>query len=188
MRLRTVLGAALCLISSAAMANGLEFQLGGKTADLRFFTNSGLLGYGGAELGFGGFVNSDSDYMGSVGLMVQGIPAGQSPLTFGLGVKAYAAHVHDPSDNVEAITLGGLAKYTIPGHIPMAAVAAVHYAPQITTFSDGKSFTDLGLNYFIEVTPGASAYIGYRYLHTELKDHGGYNFDDNIHVGVKLDF
>lgn len=188
MRLKFVLGAVLFAASSAVMANSLEFQLGGKTAELRFLTNSGLLGYGGAELGFGAFVNKNSDYMGSVGLLVQGIPAGNSPLTFGLGIKGYAAHIHDPSNNVEAIALGGLAKYTIPGHMPMAAVVDAHYAPDITTFSDGKSFTDLGINYQVEVTPGATAYIGYRYLHTDLNNYGGYNLDDNIHVGIKLHF
>ncbi|APZ41756.1 hypothetical protein [Acidihalobacter ferrooxydans] len=188
MRLSIIAGTVLLAASSAAMANGLDFQLSNKTAQLTFLTDSGLLGYSGAQLSFGGFTNSNNDYMGEVGLLVQGIPAGRSPLTFGLGVNAYAAHIHQWQDNVQALAISGLAKYTIPNRMPMAVVLDAHYAPEITTFSSGKSFTDVGLNYQIEVTPGATAYAGYRLLQTNVKNHGEYNLDDGFHVGIRLAF
>lgn len=188
MRLGILAGTVLLAASSAAMANGLEFQLGNRTAQLRFLTGSGIVGYSGAQLSFGGFVNSKSDFMGSAGVLVQGIPAGESPFTFGLGVKAYAASINTPSKNVQALTIGGLAKYTIPSRMPMAVVFEGYYSPQITTFGEGKSFTDLNLNYQIEVTPGATAFAGYRLLQTDLKHHGDYSLDDAMHIGIKLSF
>ena len=188
MRLSMLAGTVLLAASSAAMANGLEVQLGNKTAQLSFLTDSGLVGYSGAQLDFSGFANNKSDFLGSAGLMVQGIPAGQSPLTFGLGAKAYAATIDSPNKDVQAIAIGGLAKYTIPNRMPMAVVLKGYYAPDITTFSDGKSFTDLNVNYQIEVTPGATAFAGYRLLQTNLKNHGDYSLDDSVHVGIRLNF
>lgn len=188
MRLSILAGTALLVASSAAMANGLEFQLGNKTAQLRFLTDSGLVGYSGAQLSFSGFANNDSDFMGSAGLLVQGIPAGRSPLTFGLGAKAYAASIDTPNKDVQALAIGGLVKYTIPNRMPMAVVFNGYYAPDITTFSDGKSFTDLNLNYQVEVTPGATAFAGYRLLQTDLKNHGDYSLDDSVHIGIRLGF
>lgn len=188
MRLSMLAGTVLFAVSSAAMASGLQFQLSNRSAQLSLLTNSSIAGYSGAQLDFSGFVNNHSDVLGSAGMMVQGLPAGQSPLTFGLGAKAYAGKIDSPNKNVEAIAIGGLAKYTIPYHMPMAVVAKGFYAPNITTFSDGKSLTDLNLNYQIEVTPGATAFAGYRLLQTNLKNHGEYSLDDSVHIGIRLHF
>jgi len=188
MRIPVVIGACLLMASSTAMANNLEFQLGNHTAQLEFYTDSSSLGYTGAELGFGGLVNSRHDVMGNVGIKVQGLEAGETPLSFGLGVKAYAGAIDKPNVNVGAIALGGLVKYTIPYRMPMAVVLKGYYAPGITTFGHGKSFSDVGLNYQLEVTPGATAYIGYRVLQTDLKNYGEYRLDNAMHIGIQLRF
>lgn len=188
MRLSIIAGTVLMLASSAAMANGLEFQLGNKTAQLTFMTDSGLIGYSGGDLDFSLFTNTKNDFMGSAGLLVQGIPAGTSPLTFGLGIKGYGFRVNDPRDSVGALALGGLVKYTIPSTTPMAVVFEGHYAPSITTVGDGKSLTDLSVDYQIEVTPGGTAFAGYRLLQTNLKNYGDYSLDDNVHIGVRFTF
>ena len=176
------------VMSSAALANGLELQLANTTAQMTFLTGSGWTGYSGAQLAFSGFVNKHSDAMGSASLMVQGIPAGQSPLTFGLGMQGYAASINSPSKNVQALALGVAAEYTIPAHMPMAVTFDGYYAPDITTFGDGKSFTDLNLNYQVTVTPGAAAFAGYRLLQTDIKNHGEYSLDDSFHIGIRLNF
>ncbi|AOV17970.1 hypothetical protein BJI67_13690 [Acidihalobacter aeolianus] len=188
MRIVTVLGACLLAASSAAMANGLDFQLGNNTAQLKFYTGTGPLGYTGGELGFGGFVDSRHDVLGNVSLKVEGLAAGETPLSFGLGVSAYAGSVDKPNVDVGAIALGGLVKYTIPYRMPMAVVLEGYYAPNITTFGQGKSFSDVSLDYQIEVTPGAKAYVGYRVLQTDLKNYGEYKFDNALHVGIRLRF
>ncbi|WP_065089440.1 YfaZ family outer membrane protein [Acidihalobacter prosperus] len=188
MRIVTVLGAGLLAASSAAMANGLDFQLGNHTAQLQFYTGSSALGYSGGIVGFGGFVNSRHDVMANASVKVEGLAAGETPLSFGLGVKAYAGSIDKPNDNVGAIALGGLVKYTIPYRMPMAVVLEGYYAPDITTFGQGKSFSDLSLDYQIEVTPGATAYAGYRVLQTDLKNYGEYKLDNALHVGIRLHF
>lgn len=188
MRIVAMLGIGLLAVSSAASAAGLDFQLGNHTAQIKFFTDSGTLGYNGGEVGFGGFVDSRNDVLGTASAKVEGLAAGETPLSFGLGVSAYGGSIDKPHENVGAIALGGLVKYTIPYHMPMAVKLEGYFAPQITTFGDAKSFSDLNLDYQIEVTPGATAYIGYRILETDLKNYGSYKLDNALHVGIRLHF
>lgn len=178
----------ILLVSVSAMASSLQLQLGNKAAQIRMTTGSGFTGYGGGRFSLSLFGDSHSDVMGSAGFMVHGLAAGQSPMSFGLGVKGYAVHIKSPDKNIQAIALGGAAKYTIPANMPMAVDLKGFYAPEITTFDQGKSLTDLDLNYDITVTPGATAFAGYRFLQTRIKNASDYSLDDAFHIGIKLNF
>ena len=189
MRIVTVFGIGLLAASSAAMAGGLEFQLGSHTAQLRaYFSSINTLGYSGGDVSVGGFVNSRDDFLGNIRLTVQGLAAGESPLSFGLGVSAYGGTIHQPAVDTWAIAIGGLIKYTIPYRMPMSVVLEGFYAPDITSYSQSKNFSDVSLDYRIEVTPGATAYVGYRLLQSNLIGFGTYKFDNALHAGIRLHF
>ena len=189
MRRHLVLGALILGTSGAAHASGLDIALGSDTAQVNYYFGSDAVGYGGADFSVGAFFNEPDDVMGSFGVKVTGSPAGTRPFSFGVGAKAYVASLDRPDQDVQAMGIGGEIKFHIPANMPMAIVAEGYYAPDITTFGDGKSFTDVNLNFEMEITPGTAAFIGYRNLETELENSGvDYELDDEGHVGIRVMF
>ncbi|MEJ2060562.1 MAG: YfaZ family outer membrane protein [Gammaproteobacteria bacterium] len=178
----------LCCTATTAQAAGVDLSLGSKTAQFNFNTDSSSLGYGGADISFGAFYNTDKDLVGSVGAMVSGAPAGTRPFSFGVGAKIYVASLDKPNKDVQAISIGGQVAYHIPGNIPMAVVVRGFYAPEVTTFGDGKDYLDLFPHFSVEFLPGTSAFVGYRYMRTHIKHADDYKMADEAVVGVKLTF
>ena len=185
-----VLGALLLGASvSTAQAAGLDIALGPDTAQINYYFGSDAVGYGGADFSVGAFFNDADDFMGSFGMKVTGSPAGARPFSFGVGAKGYAASLDVPDRDVQAVGIGGEIKFHIPANIPMAFVLEGYYAPSITTFGDGESFSDLNFNFELEITPGTAAFVGYRSLETELENSNrDYELDDEGHVGIRIMF
>ncbi|MCG5536305.1 YfaZ family outer membrane protein [Ectothiorhodospira mobilis] len=171
-----------------AAADTLDAYLSEETAQFTYLTGSERIGFGGADLSMGLFFDDEDDVMLSTGLSVAGVPAGERPLTFGVGAKAYFGFLDEPDRDFQSIGLGGEVRYTIPANTPMYVSASAHYAPKVTTFGDADDFYDLGLRYELEVTPGARGFIGYRLMEADLERGGDFELDDNIHFGVRLDF
>jgi len=176
---------------SQASANDFEAALSTKTAQFTFRSDSSLIGWGGADLGVGFFFNDDNSWLVDGSLMQMRQASEDAPLTFGVGVKAYAGNIDDDHDdeNVVAFALGGEVRYTIPGTMPMAVYARGFYAPAITSFADADSLTDLTVGFQIEAMPQTIGFIGIRHLEVGIDGNGDYKADDdNIHIGVRLTF
>jgi hypothetical protein len=174
-----------------ARANDFEAALSTKTAQFTFRSDSSLIGWGGADLGVGFFFNDDNSWLVDGSLMQMRQASEDAPLTFGVGVKAYAGNIDDDHDdeNVVAFALGGEVRYTIPGTMPMAVYARGFYAPAITSFADADSLTDLTVGFQIEAMPQTIGFIGIRHLEVGIDGNGDYKADDdNIHIGVRLTF
>lgn len=163
----------------AAQAQQLELALSQETADASLLVNN---------FDFGLFFNEDDDIALDAGLLVTGVPAGETPLTFGLGAKIYAVDIDDPSEDVYALAIGGEAKYTIPANTPMAVSAGLFYSPEVTTSSDADNLLDFTTRFEIELVPQTSAFIGYRFFEVDLEDGGDHELDENVHLGVRLRF
>lgn len=176
------------MATGLAQAGELDLYLSNKSIQAGYSMDTGKIGYGGGNLIFGGFYNNDNDLQGNLGLVVTGTPTSDMPLTYGLGVMGYLTSIDEPSNNVQAVTLGGLIKYHIPNRTPMAIGGKLFYAPEITTFGDGENFVDGSIDFEVEVLPSATAYVGYRAVRTDLKDYGNYDIEDRFHVGVRLIF
>ncbi|MGM0675827.1 YfaZ family outer membrane protein [Ectothiorhodospira marina] len=176
------------VLMSPAGADTLDAYLSQESAQLTYLTDSSRIGLGGADLSFGFFFNDDSDMMLSTGLSVAGVPAGDQPLTFGLGGKAYLGLIDDPDDNFQSLALGGEVRYTIPSNTPMYIAAEGYYGPRVTTFSDARDLLDLAVRYEVEVTPGARGFIGYRHLEADMDKRRDYKMDDHVHFGVRFNF
>jgi hypothetical protein len=176
---------------SQARANDFEAALSTKTAQFTFRSDSSLIGWGGADLGVGFFFNDDDSWLVDGSLMQMRQASEDAPLTFGVGVKAYAGSIDDDNndEDVVAFALGGEVRYTIPGTMPMAVYGRGFYAPAITSFADADSVTDLTVGFQIEAMPQTIGFIGIRHLEIGIDGDGDYKADDdNIHIGVRLTF
>jgi hypothetical protein len=176
-------------LAPAANANDFEAALSKKTAQFTFRSDSSLIGWGGADLGLGFFYNDDSDFVAQGSLVQMRQPSEDTPITFGVGVKAYVGHLDDPDQDVFAFAVGGEVRYTIPGTLPMAVYARGFYAPDITSFSDTKEVVDFTIRFQVEILPETAGFVGIRHLKFDTDDEGSYDADDNnIHIGVRLTF
>ena len=174
---------------SSANANDFEAALSKETAQFTFRSDSSLIGWGGADLALGVFYNDDSDFIAQASLIQMRQASEETPLTFGVGVKAYLGHLDDPDQDVVGFAVGGEVRYTIPGTMPMAVLARGFYAPDITSFSDTEGIIDYTIRFQIEIVPETAGFIGIRHLEIDTDDEGDYDADDdNIHIGVRFSF
>lgn len=177
---------------NAVQAAGLDISLGDETAQFVYlFDSDSQIGIGGADIGAGVFFNEQDDYLFNFSVLVMGHSAGRNrALQLGAGAKAYAGELDIPvQESVAAVAVGGKVSYIFPASMPMALSAELFYAPDITSFGDNESLTELLLRLEIEVAPTTRFYIGYRNLETEFENSGiDYELDDDGHVGVRFSF
>jgi hypothetical protein len=146
------------------------------------------IGVSGGDISVAGFFNEDDDIMLNGGLVVSGQPPGQLPFSFGAGAKAYVFALDDADEDLVAGALGGRVRYTIPANIPMHVSTEAFYAPEITTTSGGDNMLDFNVRFAVEFIPRTTGFIGYRLLEVDLDDGRDVELDDNIHVGLQLNF
>jgi hypothetical protein len=182
-------GMLLFAVLPNAEANDFEAMLSNETAQFTFRSDSSMVGWGGADLGFSLFYNENDDYIGQVSLLQMRQASEQTPLTFGVGVKAYLGQLDKPDADVVGLGIGGQVRYTIAGTMPMAVYLDATYAPKITSFSDTEGVIDYTFGFQIEALPQTIAFVGIRHLEFELDGHPDYKADDdNVHFGVRLTF
>lgn len=182
---------------SNVFATGIDFRMGQETAEFVYLTESATFGYGGADMGFGAFINEDDAFIGSASILVSGSGDGDvRGLHFGVGAKVYAGIIDFPSpiDNQSggAVAIGGQIRYVFPGRTPLALLAEVFGAPDVTSVSDFKGLKEVRIALELEITPSARAYIGYRALEVELSNgilnDNEMELDDSGHIGVRFSF
>ena len=186
-----VLGLVFGNFVNQVQANDFEVALSSDTAQFTFRSDSSLIGWGGADLGFGFFYNEADDVLAQISLMQNRLPSKQSPLTLGVGVKAYLGQIDDVLDeNIMALGIGGEIRYTFPGTMPMAVYLNGYIAPDITSFSDTEEIREYTLGFQIEISPQTIAFVGVRDIEVDTTG-GSTNYeldDDSAHVGVRLTF
>lgn len=195
---KTIITILAILPVSNGFALGVDLRLGTDAAEFVYLTESATFGYGGADMGFGAFINEDDSFVGSASLLVSGSGDGDvRGLHFGVGAKIYAGIVELPSpiDNQSggAIAIGGQIRYVFPGSTPLAILVEGFAAPDVTSISDFKGLTEIRIALEMEITPSARAYIGYRSLEVELDNGLGIkdnevDLDDKGHIGVRFSF
>lgn len=182
---------------ASASAGGLDLRLGSETAEFVYLTESATFGYGGADMGFGAFLNEDDSVIGTGFILVSGSGDGDvRGLHFGVGAKLYAGVLEFPSpiDNQSggAIAIGAQIRYVFPGRAPIALLAEGFYAPDVTSISDFKGVSEIRVGLELEVTPSARAYIGWRTMEFELSPgiipKNERELDDKGHIGVRFSF
>lgn len=194
---RALIITSVTLSFSNVFASGIDMRIGSKTAEFVYLTESATFGYGGADMGFGAFINEDDTVMGSGSILVSGSGDGDvRGLHFGVGAKVYAGIIDFPSPTENqgggAVAIGGQVRYVFPGKTPLAILVEGFGAPDVTSASDFKGVKEIRFALELEVTPSARAYVGYRSLKVELSN--GIVKDDEIelddagHIGVRFSF
>jgi len=178
---------------STALAAGVDLRLGTKTAEFMFLSEAATFGYGGADMGFGVFLNENDDVIATGSILVSGSGDGDvRGLHFGVGGKIYGGILEFPSplENREggALAIGGQIRYVSPGRMPLAFVVEAFGAPAVTSASDFEGLLEMRVALELEVTPSARAYIGWRSLEIELNSGAKIELDDKGHLGVRFSF
>lgn len=173
---------------NSAQAFDLEIALSGDTANIELLTESESLGFSGSDLSAGLFFNDNDDFSLTAGVLVDGTPAGDQPLTFGLGGKIYYISVDDLNAESTALALGVGVKYHIPASMPVAIGGDAYFAPDITAFGDSEGLMDIRLKLEVGILPNAAAFVGYRQFEVDVKNGGDYELDDNAHAGISFQF
>lgn len=176
--------------STSSQAGGIDFRLGSETAELTYLTESATFGYGGADIGYGLFIDEDDDFVGSASILVSGSGTGDvRGLHYGVGAKAYLGFLDNRNDDKGgALAIGGQIRYVFPSSMPLAVLAEGFAAPGVTSIADFDGITEYRFAIELEVTPSARAYIGYRFLEVELDTGAEIELDDKGHVGVRFSF
>ncbi len=188
--LKRIMAVLLLAASSSVQSTGLDLALSDQTASFMLLTDSSSLGYGGADVGYGVFFNEENDFILNARFLVTGNPASSGlPLQFGVGAKAYLGSFDRADLDLGAIGIGGLVRYVIPSSIaPMAATVEAYHAPNITSFVDAESLTEISFRYEFEIVPSTSAYLGYRLIEVDFETLDDAEFDDEFHIGIRLTF
>lgn len=183
----------LCIIglsfTASGWANDFEAALSSETAQFTFRSDSSLIGWGGADLGLSLFYNEESDFLGQVELLQSRQASSASPLTFGVGVKAYAGRLDDSGDELFGLGIGGEIKYTFAATMPVAIYFRGFIAPEITSFSDTEEISDYVFGVQIEVLPQTTAFLGVRHIEVDTENTKNFELDDDeVHFGVRFRF
>lgn len=197
---KTIAGLSLLSISGLGQAAGIDVSLSSETASFNYAFDSSRILQGGADITLGAFYN-DKEYkgadadaiLGQAKFMVTGNMKGtQKRVSLSGGAKAIVGDIDltGVDGNVAALAIGFKAAYLIPNEsTPMAAYVEAFVAPGITSFADTENYREFSIGFEAEIAPSAKGYIGYRLMEVELdKLPGDIEVDDNIHVGLVLNF
>ncbi len=185
--MRALIPAALAALAGGVQAAGLDISLSDETAYIVYLTDSGSLGYGGADVGFGFFYTEQEDYMATANIMVVGTLGERRDLQFGVGAKLFAAAL-DIEEEALAIGIGGQARYVFQSQTPVGFVFEGYVAPGITSFGDTDRLREFNVRLEVEVLPSTRGYLGYRFLEVDLDEVGDVELDDRAHIGIRLQF
>ncbi len=182
---------ALVAVSLGAGAKSLDVNLNNDAADFTFnIFPAGSTRFGEAQLELGFLFTSNSDYVGSAGLLVVGETGSGSPgLDAGIGVRLFGGTTDNSNDFI-ALALSGLLNYSPPSLDRLKLGVYIDYSPEIVTFMDGDNFLHYGVRVGYEVLQQAQVYVGYRKM--ELDPTGSRQSKEDIdsggHVGVEFYF
>lgn len=192
MSFRKLLVAALLTgASGLAAAQGLDINLGNKSAAFRYNAFVGGSTFGRTELNFGFLYNSDKNRYGDVGLLVVDKAGSKAPgLEVGIGPKLMFLWDDERDSKGAAIAIGGRLNYKPQKKLKrMRTGIEGYYAPSITSFIDSKYAYYLEARIGYEVLPTAIAYLGYRRIYGAYnKDRGSGTLDNTGMLGIQFSF
>ncbi len=178
----------LCLMATLAFGHGIEATLSDKTANVAGDADLAVTDYGRTQFRLRGFFNEAGDVMGSMGVYARGMPAGRSPFFAIVGLWGYIGHLDDLRQGIHALSLGAGAGVTIARNMPVTVEGSVYYAPDITSFNDTANLVEGDARVALEIMPGTSGFVGYRYLRVELADDNPELLDHRPHLGIRIAF
>ncbi len=174
--------------SSGVNAAGLDLALSNETANLSFLFNPPGTA---SQVGVGAMFNDADDLILYGTIMAMGPRKYEDKfVSLGAGVKIYGGDLDDLDQTVGALAIGGRVGLPIVRNTvnPVDTVFEGYFAPGITSTGDTEKLWEFSGRLQVEILPSARAYLGYRLVKVDTEDFGKVEIDDNIHLGISIDF
>jgi len=186
------------LISTGTYASGFDLSLSNESANIEYLSpvrkftrgNRGGQLESTGLLSLGIFYNELDDVVAHGKIIAVGTQTNtRVPYQLEFGVKAFAGKVKQNDTDVGALAVGGGIKIQNPAkYNPIDLKVEAFFTPGITTFGDTDSLLEIIARVSLEIVPAAQAYVAYRLLEVEDKSHATLELDDNVHLGIRLQF
>ncbi|HEB92039.1 MAG TPA: hypothetical protein ENI94_00900 [Gammaproteobacteria bacterium] len=176
--------------SSLVMAQGLDINLGNKSASFRYNAFVGGSTFGRTELNFGVLYNEDKNRYADIGLLVVDTAGSKAPgLEVGIGPKVMFMWEDERDVKGAAIALGGRLNFKPQKMKRLRLGLEGYFAPSITSFLDLDNAYTLEGRVGYEILPTATAYVGYRRIQASFnKSQGTHAIDQGAFLGIQLFF
>lgn len=185
---RALLLAGLMLTASpSAFANSLDLSFNDNTARVAgAFDPSEKM-----QIQASWLHNQDRGDVASVGLFQVGFASsGNQPIEAGLGLKAVFTDADNNfgGGNGSSLALGGFGRWVIPGADRFAVGGEIYLAPGVLSFSDQDGYREGAVYVSYDVLKSTYIYLGYRYLKASYDNRPNLAFDDQFHIGFRMNF
>jgi len=182
----------LLAASTTVMADTIDVNLRDSSAQIQYKASMGRDALGKAELHVGALYVNKHNLLGDFGLLVKDELGDSVPgFSVGVGLKGLVAQVTGNSlvhNNVSALALGGLVRYSPPAVHRLGIVGQVYLSPNVVTFGDADRYAEAVGRVEFEIIPQAVIYVGYRRIGFGLKGQPYAILDEGAHFGVRISF
>jgi len=178
-------GSALLLsaLSTAAAADSLDINLHDEAMRISFAVSPPARR--GLEMELGHYFNEGDQSITHLGLQVSGENWSKSGV-FDIGMGGRIVYVKaDPLDEA-ALAIGARVRFSPVQRVGFGG--SIYYAPKIVTFLDGEDYQEFSLSVDYQVLPQAFVYVGYRNIEVDFEDVADVEFDDEVHLGMRIAF
>ncbi len=189
---KRIIAAALLCNSLLAGAASLDIGLANTSAKFSYLTESGSLGYAGADVGYDFYYNETGDkFLGATVMVIGNAVGANRAFQYGFGAKADYGLL-STNTFITAISIGGTLRYLLPAQNPIGISIAAYGSPAITSFGDTENVYTVNGRLDLEVMPNTRGYLGYRLMEVQNKQlnttNNKYVVDDSVVFGVRLSF
>jgi len=177
----------LLLICSNAQAQRAYIALSEVSAQLGYGTLIGGSSYGRTEFAIDFLYTEEEAYVTDVSLQVfDQVGSKVKDLVAGIGGKVYA--LKQKNFDALALGIGGMLRYSIPSNKRLILGADAYYAPSVVSFLDAESFYEVAARVEFEVLPQASTFLEWRDFGFEDEAGKNRHVDQNIRLGMEINF
>jgi hypothetical protein len=192
MLLSRIVALSLLIASTTVMADSIDITLRDTSAQFQYRTSMGRDALGKTEFHVGALYVNKHNMMSDFGLLVKDELGGNAPgFSVGVGLKGLVAQVTGKNlveNNVSALALGGLVRYSPPEAHRLGIVGQVYFSPNIVTFGNADRYVESGVRIEFEVIPQAVVYLGYRRIGFGIKAQPYAILDEGANLGVRISF
>lgn len=135
--------------------------------------------------------HQDRGDVASLGLFQVGFASsGNQPLEAGLGGKVVFTDAENRfgGGSGSSIALGGFGRWVIPGADRFAVGGELYFAPGVLSFSDQDGYREAAVYGSYDVLKSTYVYLGYRYVKADYDNRRNLAFDDQFHIGFRMNF
>jgi len=167
---------------------GIEAYIAKDAMQVLYARNMDVGELGMNDLRAGFLFNEERDLVLIGDMLVDvGRPERRPKWALDVGPRVYGAQLNIENQDVFAIALGGELSYFLGRNRVTAVSVSAFYAPDIITFGNADSVTDIGIRFETNLTESTRIFVGYRSLEFSLPDFT-HEVDDGAHIGVRYRF